>query len=896
MIYYNDSQEYVRFDFDHAVVPKCDVEIALTDTSHETKYYSEDGVSHTEYWIKPAKIDRSNAKTEITIEAKHADAIEFGAPFILKIRDYKTNNNIYEKQLNWILKPIPVLRGVTPSPTKTALNNKTIVVFSGKTKAINLQDINGSDQCNGVWNIADKNTTGEVTLEGCVLKYTPAENKTGLDEVFYTLNEAGVVRKGRISLYVVPPYFLTVAFAFSVLILLLIGFFTFFGTSLSAADDEFVVNGGETQRINILANDRFQTSGVNVNIIEPPTIVDYQRDLDNKVSISVPEGTVATSDRFVYSIEENGSLSQAEVLLTIIPMPLFDLKDDTASFEMNTAIEVEVVSNDIIPSNDFKIKVTKQPNKGRVVVVADKIVKYIPLRDVLELADQVVKYQVKLGSRIRTAELTLSMVAPDPILAVDDYIELKQGESKNVEVLANDTILAGQPDITIVNNPIHGKLAYKPGNIITYTANDDATGVDSFTYRVTVGQQSDEAKVNIQLIESISPPSFILSPDVVTLLPGEEKTVSVLDNDNLTAQVVNDLNLEVIGNSSRLVRATPNPDKTITVSLLQTATAVEPIVLTYKVSVNNRVASTTLTITSPSKPIKAVNDEYTLMAGQPESLNVVLNDQVPNDFDLKIIEEPIGGDASRKDGGVIEVTLAETAHTGETYQMEYEISDGIQSSRAVVTIHVGASSGNTPVVNPPVLEEAISCLEMDELGALFHVPAGTYKIDLNSNHLLKTVAKSDDRYEVTLEKDMCIQSKEVSGNLFNRYSKTLTTAQKEAYFLGAFPQNSRPVGGVSKENVDRYIAWLNNQMSSSYTVSLPNKSQWVAALIHSATMGKGDIFDSLLDNMMEMTAAECSSTATFVTLGRLSPSIYENCASVSFGSSLVGFRTVVLIE
>ncbi|MFC7229663.1 Ig-like domain-containing protein [Salinirubellus salinus] len=128
---------------------------------------------------------------------------------------------------------------------------------------------------------------------------------------------------------------------------------------------------------------------------------------------------------------------------------------------------------------------------------------------------------------------TTSNTAPT---ALDDAASVTQGDSVDVDVLANDSDSDGTLDpssVTIVSQPSNGSVSVNTSTgIVTYTHDGSTTTTDSFTYTVDDddGATSNEATVSIDVTSSNTAPTA--NDDSASVPQGESAEVDVLANDS----------------------------------------------------------------------------------------------------------------------------------------------------------------------------------------------------------------------------------------------------------------------------------------------------------------------------------------------------------------------------
>ena len=106
------------------------------------------------------------------------------------------------------------------------------------------------------------------------------------------------------------------------------------------------------------------------------------------------------------------------------------------------------------------------------------------------------------GQCANSAIYTIIASCSEPPLTNDDNFCASCGEPLDMNVLDNDVITGAISSINIIQNVANGNLVINPDFSITYTANNDFVGTDTFTYTVTNtnGEVSNESEVSILVI------------------------------------------------------------------------------------------------------------------------------------------------------------------------------------------------------------------------------------------------------------------------------------------------------------------------------------------------------------------------------------------------------------
>ena len=96
---------------------------------------------------------------------------------------------------------------------------------------------------------------------------------------------------------------------------------------------------------------------------------------------------------------------------------------------------------------------------------------------------------------------TIFIVSSAPVQGQADEATVDAGRSIEIDVLANDRVTNGQLDptsVTIIEQPIKGTVVVNSTTgLITYSAADTSSGVDTFTYTVSDTQGGSSAAIPV---------------------------------------------------------------------------------------------------------------------------------------------------------------------------------------------------------------------------------------------------------------------------------------------------------------------------------------------------------------------------------------------------------------
>ncbi|MFN3783682.1 MAG: Ig-like domain-containing protein [Spirosomataceae bacterium] len=277
---------------------------------------------------------------------------------------------------------------------------------------------------------------------------------------------------------------------------------------LTATNDAANVTAGLSAPIAILANDRLNGNPVQRADINAPTITVQPTkgtvvvNADGTLTYTANANATGT-DTFTYQIclaSEPTNCATAQVTMSIADAPIANVltaANDAANVTAGLSAPIAILANDRLNGNPVQRAdinaptITVQPTQGTVVVNADGTLTYTANANATGTDTFI--YQICLASEptnCATAQVTMS-IADAPIAnvltAANDAANVTAGLSAPIAILANDR-LNGNPvqraDInapTITVQPTKGTVVVNADGTLTYTANANATGTDTFT-------------------------------------------------------------------------------------------------------------------------------------------------------------------------------------------------------------------------------------------------------------------------------------------------------------------------------------------------------------------------------------------------------------------------------
>lgn len=547
---------------------------------------------------------------------------------------------------------------------------------------VNDADIDG-DQLSIAEVTAASNGSVMINLNGTI-NYTPDSNFHGTDTFTYTINDGnGKTNSATVTVIVNPVNDAPVAM-----------------DDITSTDEDTPVD------IFVLPND----SDIDGNTLE----VDSVGNPANGSAVVNANGSITYTpnadfhgiDTFTYVIRDgNTGMHSATVTVTVDPVnddPVAD--DDAVHTDEDSPIVVLVLDNDSdIDGDSLTVDSLSTPSHGSAVINANGSITYTPSLNFN--GTDTFTYTISDGAgRTDTASVTVA-VAPvnDNPTALDDTVSTNEDTSIDVIVLSNDVDLDGDSvTVAFVTNPTNGMTIVNDDNTITYVANPNFHGSDSFSYTIVDGNGgSASAAVTVTVRPTNDPP--IANEDVATTDEDSAVDIFVLSNDtdiDGDSLLVSILTEPIYGSTSvgvnGVISYTPN------VNYYGGDT------FSYQIDDGKgEISSTTVTLTvNPlNDPPVAQDDSAKTKEGTPVIVDVLGNDSdVDDDMPnvLSVGEADFGTTELNLDG-TITYTPNVDFHGSDTFT--YVIGDG----------QGGTATGTVSIVVSPTQNESIVTLSLTEL-------------------------------------------------------------------------------------------------------------------------------------------------------------------------------------
>jgi VCBS repeat-containing protein len=479
-----------------------------------------------------------------------------------------------------------------------------------------------------------------------------------------------------------------------------------------AADDAATTNEDTAVNIDVLGND---------SDIDGDTLSVASASASNgSVSINVdgtleytPNANFNGTDTISYEIADgNGGTSTASVTVTVNAVndgPV--AADDTASTNEDTAVTIDVLSNDSDIDGDTLSVSSASAANGSVTINVDGTLEYIP--NATFNGTDTISYEVSDGNGgVDTASVTVVVNAiNDAPIAVNDSVSTDEDTAVTIDVLGNDSDVDGDALSVISASATNGLVSINVDGTLEYTPNANFNGTDTISYEISDGNgATDTASVTVTVNAVNDGP--VAADDAISTDSDTAITIDVLSNDS-----------DIEGDSLNVTSATAgNGTVSINVdgSLNYTANAdfVGTDTISYEITDGNggtAAASVIVTVSAGNVDPVASDESVTFDEDQVISINVLANDRDVDGDPLTV------SSASAENGAVVinpNGTLSYTpnANFNGADTISYEISDGRGgTSTANVSVTVNAVNDNPTLQRDTVMTNVNAGIIIDAL-------------------------------------------------------------------------------------------------------------------------------------------------------------------------------------
>lgn len=364
--------------------------------------------------------------------------------------------------------------------------------------------------------------------------------------------------------------------------------------------------------------------------------------------------------------------------------------NDSATTQADTAVSIDVLANDSDPSG-FSISVDSitPPAHGSAVDNNGSSITYTPTAG-YSGTDRF-SYTIR-NTNGDTASAVVDVTVtppPTPPVAKNDTAATQADTAVTINVLANDSDpnnLSLSVDST--TSPAHGTLT-QSGNLVTYTPSAGYTGADRFGYTISnTNGATDSALVDLTVVANTVP---VAVADSAITTPGTAVTINLMINDQIpqgqqisVKSVTAPVHGTAVNNNDGTATYTPNIGFTGTDAFsYDLADADGQVVSTASVNV---VVSAVTTTT-------AINDTAKTKSGTAVLINLLANDQIPQDQPVTVlsITTPENGSVVNNNDGTATYTPNSDFTGTDTFSYTLADSDGQPVATATVSVTVAST-------------------------------------------------------------------------------------------------------------------------------------------------------------------------------------------------------------
>ncbi len=539
-----------------------------------------------------------------------------------------------------------------------------------------------------------------VNVDGS-LTYTPIENASGFtDTIFYRPTDGSTDSEnvGLIRITVNPVN----------------------DPPLAIDDSISISEDSQSIFIDVLANDSLQFDDF-ADPIEVLTVIGVTDPANGTVTFTpggvtyTPNANFFGTDTLTYTISDsnNGGTDTATVTINVtgVQDPP-NAVDDTASTDEDTAVVIDVLTNDTdVDGDTLSITSTTIPPNGTVVVNADGTITYTPNADFN--GEDTFSYTLSdLQGGTDTATVTVTVNAiNDPPVANDDTATTDEDNAVVIEVLANDTDSdGGTLSIESTTAAANGTVVVNADGTITYTPNADFNGEDTFSYTLSDLQGgTDTATVTVTVNAVNDPP--VANDDTATTDEDTAAVIEVLANDtdsdggtlSITSTTIPP-NGTVVVNPDGTITYTPNADFngedtfSYTLSDLQGGTD---------------TATVTVTVNAINDPPVANDDTATTDEDNAVVIEVLANDTDSDGGTLSIESTTAAANGTVVVNADGTITYTPNADFNGDDTFSYTLSDlqgGTDTATVIITVNA--------INDPPVANDDTATTDEDNAAVI----------------------------------------------------------------------------------------------------------------------------------------------------------------------------------
>ncbi len=429
----------------------------------------------------------------------------------------------------------------------------------------------------------------------------------------------------------------------------------------------------------------------------------------SNANIAQPTFDADATTVFALEVTDSNGCKDEDMVVVNVAIPNVNAVDDAATTDKNTAIVIEVLTNDDDGGLGFdltKLRIVTYPANGGVTVNSTTgEVTYTPTNN-YSGTDQFVYETCNTKSLCDQATVTITVQdVNQPPVAGDDVASTPENTDVIIDVVANDNDPDGTLDlscITITTAPLNGTVVNinSTTGAITYRPTSNYVGADQFIYEVCDNDGAkDQAKVTITVTQSNVPPVALDDSDETD--QGVSVTTQVLVNDSDADGVLDPATLVV----SNVLNGTISVDNVLGQVTFNPANGFSGSTkYDYQICDNDGDcdnASVVILVRPKNQPPVAVNDVASTQENKTVDIDVLDNDSDPDGSlvtsCVNVVTAPLNGTIEKIDPATGYITYKPKADYAGADQFTYEMCDA-DGATATATVSVTVIATNIPPV------------------------------------------------------------------------------------------------------------------------------------------------------------------------------------------------------
>ncbi len=537
------------------------------------------------------------------------------------------------------------------------------------------------------------------SISSGTLKYTPASNYVGNDQLQYTIKDTNGATSNVTTVY-----------------LTVIGV----NDAPVAVNDSASTNEDSAVLVAVVANDTDVEDGAP----DATTVTIVQQPAHGTVSVNAvtggvtytPNGNFHGTDSFTYMVQDTGGSNPVEpaifsnaATVTITVNSVNDapaaVDDNVTMVEDGAPLAINILGNDSDVDgtlNPASVTIVGAASNGTVIVNATTgRVSYTPAANFngSDSFTYTVNDDLGLTSNLATVTVSISAVNDAP-LADPQSVTTAEDTALPITLTASDA--ENDPlTFSVVTSPANGSLSGSAPNL-TYTPDANYTGSDSFTFSANDGS-GDAVAATISITVTPVNDAPVAVDDAVAVNEDYSVAIAILANDSDAENNLNPASVLII---------TPPLHGTLSISTATGSVLYTPSAnyagsdsFQYQVSDGAGLSSNTATVSIAVTPVNdapvGINDVVT--TNEDTALtpyNVLSNDtdidDALNTASVFVVTPPAHADSYSFSNGVLSYTPS-TNYVGND-QLQYTVEDSAGAVSNVTTVYITVIGVNDPPV------------------------------------------------------------------------------------------------------------------------------------------------------------------------------------------------------